>query len=285
MLDRFKYLSRIFQIFGFAPINVTTKDMTNNNKFVDNFVNLIPTTLTTILSISVAYFLIIHPHFGSYGPIHGIINSVSLLSLSLVVISGNGQCFFNRSILRNIIYQIYEIEQKLYTELPIKSTFHIAYRLKILLIFFLFFLSQVLVSYEAYLASASMLSSIFTSTFRFVIPVSILHVVMYSDIMSYFIQQLNRKIKILSTCSHLSGKVELLKDIKVIHMDLWKILTEINRYFGWNLLFIVINSFVYITYQLYWIFIIFQEDSDKLGLIGMCCYKFFFLSRTTTTSS
>lgn len=268
LLESFKFFSKIFQILGFAPINVTTKD-TKNNNFVNNFVNLIPTTLTTCISLAIAYFLLIHPHFESYGPIHGIINSASLLNLSLIVLTGNGQCLFYKSIHRNINYQINEIERKIYTETSIKSPFHIAYRLKILLIFFLFFLSQGLVFYEAYLASASgMLSSFFTSLFRFVFPVAVLHVVMYSDIISNFIRQLNRKIRNSSTCLHSSSKVEILKNIKVLHMDMWKVLMQINRYFGWNLLFLVINSFVYITYQLYWIFVTLQQDWDKLGVIG-----------------
>lgn len=267
MLERFNFLLRMCQFVGFAPISLTTRNMKKAN-FVDNFVNLIPTALTTFFSLCIAYFLLLRPHFESYGPIHGIINTASLLILFLIVLSGNCQCFFSKSIHRNINYKIRQIEQKMFAEH--ESKFYIAYRLKMLVIFFLFFLSQGLVFYEAYLASASegMMSSFFTSLFRFIFPVAVLHVVLYSDIVANFIQQLNLKIKTTPTCYHSSSKVELLKNVKLMHMDLWKILTEINRYFGWNLLFLVINSFVYITYQLYWIFVTLQHNWDKLGVIG-----------------
>lgn len=269
LLERFKFISRLFQILGFAPINVTTKDKTIKT-FVDNFVNLIPATSTTFFSLGITYYLLFNPHFGTNGTIHTIINFVLLLSLCLVSATGNFQCFFNRSVHRNINYQIHKVERKMFSaESSIKLTFHIAYRLKILLIFFLFFLSQGLIFYEAYLATSAsrMLSSFLTSSFRFVFPVAVCHQIMYSDIISNFIRQLNGKIRNQPACFHSSNKVELLKNIKTMHMDLWRILTQINGYFGLNLLFLVINAFVYMTYQLYWIFVM-QLDSDKLGVFG-----------------
>ncbi len=267
IVERVKFLVRIFQFVGLAPIIVTTKDI-KMNKFVDIFVNLIPTALTTFAGLSISYFLLIHPHFESYGPIHGIINTASLMSLTLIVMTGNYQSFFNKSIHRKINYKIQQIEQRMEVEAP-HLQFAGAYRMKIFLIFLLFFLSQGLVFYEASIASASgMLSSFFTSLFRFIFPTAVSHVVLYCDIIANFVHQLNEKLRNTLACFHTSSKVELLKNLKVMHMDIWKVVVLINRYFGWNLLFLVINSFVYITYQLYWIFVTLQNEWDKLGVIG-----------------
>lgn len=269
ILERFKFVHKLFQFVGFAPINLKKKDQ-KISTFVDNIVNLIPTTLTTLLSLFVSYFLLVHPHFESYGTIHGIINLASLGSLLLIVITGNGQSFFKRFTHRKMNHKIIQIEQKIFAEIPIETPFVNVYRLKISVIFFLFFLSQGLVFYEASIASsAGMLSSFFTSLFRFIFPTAVSHVVLYSDIVSNFLNCLNAKIGNTSTHLHqTASKVELLRNIKLMHMDVWKVLVQLNQYFGWNLLFLVINSFVYITYQLYWIFVTVEKQWDKLGVIG-----------------
>lgn len=268
--QHFKVLYKIFQLFGFAPINTTTKNVKSNN-FVDNIVNLVPTVLCTFFAVSIAYFLLIHPHFESYGPIHGIINMASLFTLTLIVMTGNCASFIKKSVHRNINYNIIQIEHKMHANIPIDPHFLRAYQLKMFLILFLFFLSQGLVFYEASLASsAGMLSSFFTSLFRFTVPMATLHVVMFCDTITNYFRRLNLRIKNVSAFFDTASKLEFLRSMKMMHNDIWKILVQLNRYFGWNLLFIVINSFIYITYQLYWIFVTLQKDWDKLGVVGRC---------------
>lgn len=264
-LEKFNPVLRLFKFVGFAPINLKETNMKLNN-----FINLFPVMLTSVLSLSVTYYLLLHPHFESYGPIHHIINYSSLISLSLIIITANVKCYFYKTTYRNITYQIYQMEKKIYKDFSVKLTLLNHYRIKVLLIFILFFLSQGLVLYEAWLISANgALSAFFTSSLRSMFPIAVIHVVMYSDIIAKFIEELNRITKNSSTCSHVSSRIELLKNIKTMHLDLWKILVKINKFFGWNLIFLIMFSFIYITYQLYWIFITLQNNWDKLGITGM----------------
>lgn len=262
--DRAKLLYKLFQFVGLAPINTTKKDRKIN------IINVIPAVLTTIIGLSIAAFLFIHPHFASFGSIHIIINFASLCSLTLVLLTGNGQSFFRKFVHRKMNNKITQIEQNIFAGVPIKSPFVNAYKLKTFSVFFLFFLSQGIVLYESSLISyASIPPAIFTSTFRLICPVAVSHVVLYCDTVSNLLYCLNVKMGNSSTCVYEnSSKIELLKNIKLMHMELWKVVVQINRYFGWNLMFLVINSFVYITYQLYWIFVTLDKYWDLLGVIG-----------------
>lgn len=291
-MKHFTILFGLLQIVGLSPINVALRNAKTNH-FVDTIVNIVPTTLTTIIALCISYFLLLYPHFESYGPIHGIINTASLISLSLITITGNVSSFFKKSLHRNINKKILQIEQRMFTDVEIKPLHPIsAYKVKIFVIYFLFVLSQALVFYEASIASsAGMLSSFFTSLLRFIFPTAVSHVILYCDILANFIRRLNLKINCASTLFQTSNKVEFLRKMKMMHMDIWTVLMQLNRYFGWNSLFLVINSFVYITYQLYWIFVTLHKQWDKLGVIGndndfeiLVCYYGRTLLHTTSFS-
>lgn len=263
--EHFKILLRIFSFAGLAPIFVTAAET--------NYTYLIPAILTSLTSIVIVTFLLFFPHFESYGPINTIINFASLTSSLLMILSANWQCYYYKSVYLRIVRRIQQMENRFTQTFSKKSSLKIIafrYRLKVLLIFFLFFLSQGLVFTEAWLVGEAhgLVSSFFTSLSRFMYPIIILHIVLYSDTVTIFIQELNEDIRNSPICFHSSAKMELLKKIKLMHMDVWKLVMQLNRYFGWNLLFLVLSAFVYITYQLYWIFLTLQVKWNPIGLIG-----------------
>lgn len=263
--QHFKLLFRLIQCFGFAPINIAS------NHFFDKAVNLIPTTLMTIAALSTSYFLFTNPHFASFGLIDIIINRATLVTKLLIVLTANISSFSKRSIYRNLNYEIYQIEQKMYADVQTESRFIRAFTVKILLIYFLFLTSQGLVFYEVVLPSSTfMLSALLNFLFRFTFPTAVLHVVMYCDTIANFLHRLNLEISITSALFIKSngGKFEFLRSLKGMHINIWKVLAQINQYFGWSLTFIVMESFVYITYQLYSIFLAFEGEFDELGLLG-----------------
>ncbi|KAJ6642677.1 hypothetical protein Bhyg_07630 [Pseudolycoriella hygida] len=143
------------------------------------------------------------------------------------------------------------------------------YRLKILLISFLFFLSQGLVFAEVLFLSEGrgLFSSFLTSSLRSMFPLAICHVVLYSDLITMFIDEINIQIKYSPKYHNVTTRIEFLKNVKLLHMDLWKLVGQINIFFGWNLLILIINSFIYITYQLYWIFLALELKWPTLGMV------------------
>lgn len=261
--EHFNIILRVFQFIGLATIPLTKK---SNPKY------FIPVIISGILGFVVAIYLIFFPHFEPYSPIHTIINFASLIGFLLVIITGNCQCYVYRTGYHNIYHRISQIEnrcrQKFLAKFPMKMALH--YRLKVSLVFFLFFVSQGLVFVEVLLLSEGhgLLSSFLTSSLRSIFPIAILHVVLYSDLITMFIDEITLQIRNSPKCFHSSSKIEFLKNVKLLHMDLWKLVVQLNTFFGWNLLVLIINSFIYITYQLYWIFLALELKWHVLGLIG-----------------
>ncbi len=265
--EHFNVVLRILQSLGLATIPLIKKK--SNLK---HFVNYIPVILSAACSFTVAMYLIFFPHFAPYSPIHTIINFASLIGFLLVVLTANCQCYFYRTIYQNIYHRIDQIEnrcrQKFLAKFPMKMALH--FRLKVLLIFSLFFISQGLVFVEVFYLSDGhgSVSSFLTSLLRSMFPIAILHVVLYSDLITMFIDEINVQIRYSPKCYNGTSKIEFLKNVKLLHMDLWKLVGQLNVFFGWNLLVLIINSFIYITYQLYWIFLALELKWHTLGMVG-----------------
>lgn len=265
--EHFNLTLRIFQFLGLATIPVTKKS-TNLKRFI----NFIPVVFSATCSSAIAIYLIFFPHFEPYSPIHTIINFASLIGFLLVILTANCQCYVYRNVYQNIFHRIGQIEnrcrQKFLAKFPMKMALH--YRLLVLLVFLLFFLSQGLVFVEVlYLSQGhGILSALLTSLLRSMFPIAILHVVLYSDLITMFIDEINIQIRFSTKCYNTTSKIEFLKNVKLLHMDLWALVGQLNRFFGWNLLVLIINSFVYITYQLYWIFLALELKWHTLGMVG-----------------
>ncbi len=238
-----------------------------------HFIHILPVVLPSLFGLFITTYLLVFPHFESFSSIHTIINFASLSSFFMIIFSANCQCFCYKSIYQTIIYQIRQIEkrgkEKFWHKLPVKIKLH--FILKALYIFCLFIVSQGLVFVEVLISASTpqIGSSFLTSLLRLISPLAALHVILFGDIVTIFILELNEQIRNLITFSHSSVKIEFLRSVKLMHMDLWKLVTQINIFFGWNLLFLIINSFIYITYQLYWIFLALELKWNVLALIGM----------------
>lgn len=265
---QFIILKILNKFFGLAPINVKLK----NHKVFEKIFKSIPIILTTSLSMCTATYLLYHPIFESSGTIHGIINFASLLSVSFSIISGNAQCFFYSSAYETINDRIRSIEKDFTKKISPQFTINLSlqYRRKVYSIIFLFFVSQAILFYEVQHITGTngMWSSFLTSSLRFIFPLEVLHVVLYTDIISMFVKEISLSLDDPSKFFYASTKFELLKNIKIMHMDLWKLVAQVNRYFGWNLLCLLVKLFVYITLLLYWVFIAINNEVDVLGLVG-----------------
>lgn len=265
LIEQFSFLLRIFYISGLKPVPTVGSNLIY-------IVSLLPVILSPIFGTAIATYLAFFPHFDSHGPISVIINYGSILTSLLMILSANAQCYGLKRTYQSILNLIQQIENK-YKEkslrkLPVQSI-ALRYRLKVAFIFLLFFLSQGLVFAEVWLDNVDhLVSSFLTSFMRSTYPVQIIHFVLYSDIVVMLIHKLNDEMKDSPAFLHSSSKMEFLKYVKLMHMDLWKLVVLINNFFGWNLLFTIMYSFIYITYQLYWIFLTMHDKLDVLGVIG-----------------
>lgn len=269
---QFNILLRLYQIIGLTPILEKKAKRTTLRpklslcvKRTKRVLYVFPTILTSILGLCTAIYLICFPQFVAHSSVHTIINVASKISVLFITFTANVQCFCYKSEYRNIIYEIRQIEKRVRFSQKVK----VRYVWKIAIILILFIVSQGLVTVEVLLTEgSSLVSSILTSLFRLIHPLSALHVILFSDIVTMFISTFTEQIRDSATISHSSSKIQFIKTIKLMHMDLWKLVTQINVYFGWSLLFLTINSFLYITYKLYWIFLSLELKWGAIPIIG-----------------
>lgn len=265
------FLLRIFCLIGIAPYARTVK--IQNYRSV---LHLIPILLSSLVSLCLTIFLLIFPHFESLGSLHTIINFSYIWSLFFAILSANCQCHFKKSVYYRVNYRIRQIHKKFREKSLTKFVYRFQrrFKIKVLVILVLFFASQGLVFVEVWLKSerrrlwASLTASLVTSSLRILYPMHIFHVVLHCDVLTVFIKNLNLQAQNSSISLSLSNKIEFLKNIKTMHMEISKIVAEINVFFGWNLLLLMINSFIYVSYQLYWLFLSLQLDWGLLAIIG-----------------
>lgn len=108
---------------------------------------------------------------------------------------------------------------------------------------------------------------------QIMIIVSILHIVFNVDLVRYFMQQLNATIeRDINTAHKINAKQQnmaaknRLKCYKTIHYRLWLSVQRLNRYFGWNVLSIVLRSFVHIIFALHWLIGHFERAAGILRI-------------------
>lgn len=264
-LEQFSFPLKLFYFIGLKP---TIKTQTKIRKLVD----LIPVVVTSSLCVSLTIYLLFFPHFSSYGVIFVLIYYGSLIPSTLMIVTANGQCHFSKKDYKAIIDQIEKIEKQLDEKsirLSIKCV-AFRYQLKFVIIYTVFLASQILVFVEVWeIHSGKEWSSVVLSVVRATYPVQLLHFVLYCDIAAMFFKQLNGEFQHTPILVCKSDKIEFLKYVKLVHYDLWKLIHEINTFFGWNLLFMAMFWFIYITHQLYWIFLNTQETLYVLHVCGL----------------
>lgn len=145
------------------------------------------------------------------------------------------------------------------------------YRLTIFVISILLFIYFILLFYESWQQNdLKLLSFIFLSFLsQCMSSLTLFHVILYILIVNMFINELNQRIRNAPVCFSSTSQAEFLKTIKLMHMDIWKLMMEINMFFSWNLPFLIIHLAVQSTYYFYWIFLILQVEWNLLYVAGM----------------
>ncbi len=101
------------------------------------------------------------------------------------------------------------------------------------------------------------------------------HCIFCIDTTEMFFRVLNSQIRSLDVSMHSPKKIEILKYVKLIHMDLWILVQQINTFFSWSLFFYTINYSIYVVYDLYYVFHIMQAEPNNIsgvsGTFYFCC--------------
>lgn len=266
VIKHFNSFLYVFFLIGIAPLHSDTK------------MYLIPVTIATIINVSVTGFSVYYNYYLSeLGLVMKIINCTSLLSGLTFCLTANFQCCYFPSIYQNLIFEINKIEsslEKKFSEnLPL-SSFANSYKLKLVLLFSLLAVSIISAGIELW--KLLQIKGIFigllqtlTSSYAGLI---VAHSVLYIGIVEMFFRVLNRQIENSPAPRYSCKKIEFLKYIKLVHMDLWKVVIQINDFFSWSLLFFTLNYMIYIVYDLYLVFHMLQVERNVLGVSGNIFY-------------
>ncbi len=187
--------------------------------------------------------------------------------------SATSQSVFYKQIYHKILHRTQQIAKsfsnKFSVELPL-TTITFRYRLKAMLIFVLFIVSQGFIIVEIWIIypSRSLWPSILNSILRSVYPLVVLHLILYIENVVIIIEELIRQIQRLGSSLDRDSKFEFLSNVKFMHIEIWELVVEINKFFGWSLLCVTIYAFIYITKQLYFIFTVIHVQWNLLAMIG-----------------
>lgn len=271
ILKRLNHLMSVFLLLGLAPFTVKTVHIKSG---ISSYIPSIPIIISSILNASVFALLL---HFGqiqSFKLINSIISMAALLTGLVSNLCSIFQCFLYPVVYRNLIGQIKKIEKNLKEnfaeELP-ASAFANRFRRSMVIILCMAIVRgmstmfMLLNSFNHSGVLTGVLQSV-TSVFSVVVMG---HVVLYVDITQMCLAVLNDSIRKSPIFLHSTMKLEFLKYVKLIHMDLWKLTTQINDFFSWSLVNLTISFMINLIYDLYQIFYGLQPGTGIMWALGI----------------
>lgn len=210
-----------------------------------------------------------------FGVITTLMTYTLYVSIFLSNLSANWQCWYYESTYQNMIYLIQRLEKqfkfKFATVLSLKSM-SFWYKINAALVLGCFAISAAIVLFQSWSitnrSSNAVVIALFATFKEFMCALAVLHFSLYVDIVRMFLTELNRQIRQPPICLSMSTKVLFLKDVKSIHYDIFLLMKQVNTFFGWSLLLLMINYFILITYSFYWLFFTLQVNVKSYSLIG-----------------
>lgn len=263
LLENFAFFSKIFYCTGLAPFPTSGR---TPQRYI--FIALI-ITVSLLTNIG---FLVISINFHSYklyGNIEKIVSYSFVVSLVLSNLSANIQCYYYKAAYGRISGQIFKIENILQTKFSHNINFRrfsLRYKSKVFVITILLIIDYALKFFESLIHYDFKLFAkyCFSCMAQLMSTVIICHVLLYISIAEIFITELNQRIQSTPIRLTSSSKMELLKTIKLMHMQIWKLMTQINTFFSFNLTFYIVALAAQTTYYLYWLFLIMQVEWNLL---------------------
>lgn len=269
IFNDYKIFLNIFFLIGLAP-NVTKCEKTKIGKFkTKKAIQLFLPKLVPLIGMLISlgqFSLLLKIVDGTLdGQIHVILFYGYFLLVVLSNIFGNIQCIVYRSEYKDIIRRINQIERLFLVKFSNRIDFQRSYTIfkrKTFIIFSILMIAT-LTSYTIqgwHLNKATLLRSVVT-ILEIMSSFVCLHPILYLDIIRMFIFEMSDIFKKSKQYFQISAVIlgKDLKKLKSIHFEVCNMVKQINIYFGLNLIFLLIKFFVDVTYNLYWIFIEFQE--------------------------
>lgn len=106
--------------------------------------------------------------------------------------------------------------------------------------------------------------------------IAALHILFYVEFVRFSLESLNSHVSALRTKSivlHVNTMIKHFQDLKYVHFKLRKIISIVNKRFGWIINGLIFESFLHITNAVYWIFLYHIVYPTNRWLIIRKCLK------------
>lgn len=264
-LNFINFTLRLFFYAGLAPFTYLTSSKLNSNTKNNNLHFFIMVPILIALSTNLTYVIVMFlTNKTTSDSVNSIIIFLEFGTLILTNIVANAQSFINKLIYWDIVRRIEKITDYFYQHFRKDlnySKFIRRFLYKILLLVGLPIVTLI-ISYaiNAFQLEMMNLLNIIRLLLNIYFTFEILHPIFYINLVQIFIQKLNAQLQLTSS-SHIRPmslakiQFEVLKSIKLIHFEIWKLFEDLNIYFGWSILFIFTKLFIEITYNFYQLFV------------------------------
>lgn len=271
LFEGFSLFRKLFSFFGLAPIfNKNSKENKDNAK--DNIFKSVLGSLPSIVFIILSCVQIIIQttlnFVDDYGIIHLIILKLYFLITAASNVIANIQCLLYKLEYYDIIRRIQHIEHLLMTkfskEIDIKKIM-VKYKIKFFTVFLLLISLELMSCILTPWDPAAFTLAIVRGILEIIYTMTCLHPILYVDIVRMYIKELSSALiqskSYFQFSTVIIDRTNKLNDIRLVYFKLWKLVQKINIYFGWSIVIMLIKFFIDITFDLYWIFIEFQQHS------------------------
>lgn len=280
ILQHFRKIQRIFYLFGIAPWSNCSDNLKQKNCF-----RRLPVLISLISSICVAVLQFLSFYLESYGLINRLVNYAFFGCVLFANATANFQCWFYESIYQNLINGIRRWESDFNFKFSRKISYKLMrsrYATNAVLIIGFFSISAATVVGQAWFVGSNGTRAVvlasFTTIKELMCSLAVFHFTLYVDIVTLFTASINKQIRRSHGCFYPSAKVALLKDVKSMHMDLFLLMKQVNGFFGWHLLVLMIHYLILITYSMYWMFLTIQTTGKVYSIVGKAPSTFMYRS-------
>lgn len=265
---KLKNFQKIFSIMGLAPT-----DMTNERNIIGK--DIFKTILCSIPPIVSMFVTLVIFQFSffpdlDYGPILIILFNAYFLMVTTSNVVASIQCLVHKSV-TSVIRRINDIsylfafrcEREVNYQKFVKS-----YQIK----FFTVCFNWVGIGISSYVIHIEDFSEfIFTTatlTLEILFSMSCMHAILFIDHVGMFTKEMNETILGIKfqSSNFAQKRAKNLVQIKCLHFEIWTLVQQINKYFGWSFVALFTKYLIDITYSLYWTFINFEEFGWKTVL-------------------
>lgn len=254
---------KLFYHLGFSPYQPTNNDRENNFRLshVIKYIHIATTLFLSVFSFTTSdvqfqTLIGIDSIMFNFVAISCVINSISILI----------QCVFNKNSVANIIHLFTYIESIFDNKLNhviCFNEFHKNMRLKMFIILLGFIQNVLVYIYRCIQRQWTTPIGCILRLLQLVSVISYIQLIFYVEAACFYWKELNVVIR-QNTC-HINRQNDLnnIRFYKIVHYHLWQVVNQINTYFGWSFVAVLLYGFIESIYSSYWLFKELRDNGIK----------------------